>query len=325
MSGEKEPVSDQRPRRGRRGSGAGRPPGRFYSLKAEHLELLAELDRLFPARAPFVDLAHVPAGAESVEVVARTLYSALHEHFEQPVFVAFCHVNAERMLDAIDAILERGAYPLSRESVLADLYMRVWERVRSARRGARTGAGVEPRWREPDDTWSVHDMLVAGAESLVREQIEFLAACELPLPGLQLPELDPGDGALERTQALLQSRGSRISGNDARHWIVHALLRMPEAERRLLHLREKRGFTYREIAVELGLSPFEAGMRVRRAVLALEDRILKTAAAFQNELPGAAAEATRGDDSGSMGRLLTLRKRGEPPPTSSESEREHED
>jgi hypothetical protein len=257
-------------------------------------------------------------------MVARRLYSALQERFEHPLFVAFCHVNAERMLDAIDAILERGAWPLARDGLLAELYVRVYEHVRELKTGPRSGARASLPWQEPDDEWTIFDMLVTTVELLVIEQVDFLAACELPLPGMKLPDLDPGDGALDRTQSLLGTRGTRISGTEARHWIVHSLLRMPAESRRLLFLREKKGLSYRAIAKELGITPFEAGVRVRRAVLDLEDRILKTQAAFEPSLE-TDEDAERIQAEKPVGRLLTLRKRGEAPQSSSGSEREHDD
>src|SRR4029450_10539976 len=89
-----------------------------------------ELDRLFPDRAPIVDFAAIPPGAESVELVSRHLYEALKRGFEHPGFVALCHLNSERLLDAIRVILDRGALPLADEEVLADTYVRLHRQVR---------------------------------------------------------------------------------------------------------------------------------------------------------------------------------------------------
>jgi hypothetical protein len=322
-------VSDARKRREKRSRRSVHAPRRVYPLKQEHLQLIAELDRLFPDRAPFVDFGAVPAGAESVEWVTRRLYIALQSSFEQPLFVAFCHVNAERMLDRIGFVLERGAYPLARDGVLADLYVRVYEHLRALQSGRRTSWRVPFRWREPDEQWSVFDMLSSAVEAIVVEQVDFLAVCELPLPGLKLPDLDPGDGVVDQAKSLFDGRGSRIEIGVARHWIAHALLRMPEAPRRVLFLREKRGLSYRQIADELGLSPLEAAVRVREATLQLQDRVLRTLLAFEGDaIPqdGSVADPSpRTPDNSRMGRVLKLRRQTDPsPPAGSDREHEHD-
>lgn len=302
-----------------------RTSGRIYQLRPEHFAILSELDRLFPQRAPIVEMACIPPGAESVETVAAQLFEALKERFEQPLFVAFCNVNAERVLDAIAAILDRGAFPLARDDVLAEVYVRLYDRLRRGGRPGRSGARVAIRWREPRGHWTIYDMLAAAAESVVSEQIELLAACELPLPGLNAPEFDPGDGALERTHALLQARGIRLPGKTVQHWVAHALLRVTEADRRLLYLREKRELPIDEIAKEIGATAFETAARLKRAVASLEERILRTALAFGGDASEGTATGTTAPSSPSpaSGRLLTLRpdrESGPRPPSSLEED-----
>jgi DNA-directed RNA polymerase specialized sigma24 family protein len=320
-SGDAEPQS-------RAAAGWPRLPGRLYLLRPEHLAVLAELDRLFPSRAPFVDFANIAPGAESVETVSTQLYRALEAGFEQPLFLAFCNINAERLLDAIGAILDRGAYPLARDEVLADLYVRVYEHLRGARHTRRSSLTGSFRWREPRGRWTLYHMLVAAAEALVQEQIEVLAACELPLPGLKVPELNPGEQSLERAHALLHSRGVRLPGKTVRHWVAHALVHAPEEERRLIYLREKRALSIEEISREIGTTPFETASRLKRAMLNLEERILRTALAFRADAgaPAGTEPEAAPDSSQKPGKLLTLRPRRESGarPPASEEEDPHE-
>jgi len=310
--------SGRRPRRPPSGGGArnlrGRAPGRIYAIKPEHLALIAELDRLFPKRAPVIDFGRIEPGTESVEVVALQLLEAMRSGLEQPLFVCFCHVNAERLLDAIDELLERGAYPLSRDEVLAEIYSRLYRFLRDRGRGDASSGARAGRWEEIGGRRTVFGALVDAAEELVREQVAFLAACELPLPGLAVPELDPGDDLLAQAQALLQERNLRIPGKTAAHWVAHALLRIADEERRILYLHERRGFDLRRIAAATGVSPFDAGVRLRRARESLRDRLLSIAVAFRPD-PIPAREATVPDpraslDSG-LGSLLSLPERRE--------------
>jgi DNA-directed RNA polymerase specialized sigma24 family protein len=266
-----------------------RPIGRVYSLKAEHVELLGELDRLFPERAPVVDFGSIPLGSESVEVVAQRLHAALLSRFEQPLFVAFCHVNAERLLDAIAHMIDRGAYPLSREATLADTYVRYYEHLRAPD-------------RIPSSIDSIFEFLCSLAAVLVKEQVDFVASCELPLPGLKLPPLDPGDMTMRRVESDLGAIGCSITPEVARHWVSHALLRMHPDLRRVLHLRERERLSLTEVGRHLSIDPFEAGLRVKRAWLDLRERLARTMVAFRAGTPAP-------DKPQPAGRLLSMPRR----------------
>src|SRR5262249_27574220 len=91
---------------------AGAPRQRLYQVTPRHLQLLVELDRLFPDLAPILDVAAFRPGMESVETISVALLASLIRRPERPVFLAFSEINSERILDHIEQRLEAGAWSL---------------------------------------------------------------------------------------------------------------------------------------------------------------------------------------------------------------------
>ncbi len=281
-----------RKRRGRRRADAGGVPverasRKAYLLKPEHLDLIRELDRLFPDLAPVVDFAGMAPGAESVDLVSSQLAGVLERRFEQPLFMAFCHLNSERVIDAIQRQIDDEALPFDAQVVLADLYYEWFDRWFRRRRdpakesgaGARASVSAAAETTTPDeratDAGDVYGRLATDAARLVRERAEQIRALSMPLPGMPFPQVEPGTPTVDRTEVLVTSHGCRIKADELKRWIAHALLSLPARPRLLLHLREQRGLTTVEIAARLGISRFEVLLQTHRAALDLDAKIVE--------------------------------------------------
>src|SRR5882672_1768416 len=102
----------------------------LFQITPRHLQLLAELDRLFPDQAPIVDLQTLGPGMESIETISRVLMHSMIRRIERPVFLAFGEINSERMLDYIEKQLESGAWSLDPGEIYAEALYRLFDRLR---------------------------------------------------------------------------------------------------------------------------------------------------------------------------------------------------
>jgi len=275
----------RRARRGaaRRRSAFAKAPRTVYLLKPEHLELVHELDRLFPDLAPVVDFGAMAPGAESVELVSQQIAALLERRFEQPLFMAFCHVNSERLLAVIQQQIDDGALPFDAQVVLADLYYRWFDRWRGT-----TGGG-----RGAPATGDVYSRLVVDARQLVLDRAEQIRGMQLPLPGLPFPEVAPAAASIEQARSLLDRHGCRLGVDELKRWIAHALLSMPARPRLLLHLRDQRGLSAGEIGARLGITSFNVLLELRRASVDLDERIVALLGRFHGWDPSAADAGER--------------------------------
>lgn len=251
----------------------GAPRQRLYQVTPRHLQLLAELDRLFPDLAPILDVAAFRPGMESVETISVALLASLIRRPERPVFLAFSEINSERILDHIEQRLDSGAWSLDSHDIYAELLYRFFERLR--RRDQRGDLVVAPDddWRPFEPGRAVFDVLAQGAGRVISEQVEWLTASTLPLPGLPSPRVVTPPKLLEQGKHWIAAESVLLGEPESQRLIAHALLTLPELQRRLIYLRDQRGLETQEIARRLDIKPFEVLLQLRNAELALHDRI----------------------------------------------------
>ena len=251
----------------------GPPRQRLYQLTPRHLQLLAELDRLFPDLAPILDVSSIRPGMESVETISAALLSSLIRRPERPVFLAFSEINSERILDHIEQRLDAGAWSLDAQDIYAELLYRFFERLR--RRDPRGDLVIAPEddWRPFEPGRAVFDVLAQGASKVISEQVEWLTASTLPLPGILSPRVVAPPKLLEQGKHWIAAESVLLGEAESQRLIAHALLTLPEQQRRLIYLRDQRGLDTREMARELDVRPFEVLLQLRNAELALHDRI----------------------------------------------------
>jgi DNA-directed RNA polymerase specialized sigma24 family protein len=280
----RKPTRTEKPRRGRAKRAVppahsrhwpANPPARhrLYQVTPRHLQLLAELDRLFPDLAPIIDLRALRPGMESVETISATLLGTLIRRADRPVFLAFSEINSERILDHIQQQLDAGAWSLDAHDVFAEVLYRLFERLR--KRDAR-GDLVKPAdddWRPFEAGRAVFDVLAQGAASVIREQVEWLTASTMPLPGLVGPRVQTPAKLLEQGRNWIAAESVLLGEKESERVIAHALLTLPDLQRRLIHLRDQRGLETQEIARLIELKPFEVLLQLKNAELALHDRI----------------------------------------------------
>jgi DNA-directed RNA polymerase specialized sigma24 family protein len=264
----------------------------LFQITPRHLQLLAELDRLFPDQAPIVDLHALGPGMESVETISRVLMQSMIRRTERPVFLAFGEINSERMLDYIEKQLESGAWSLDPSEIYAETLYRLFDRLRKRdSRGVLIADGDAHRESvRPDDQTtktdledgaSIFDILADSVSKVIQEQVEWLTASTLPLPGLAGPRAQPPARVLDRGRKWIASESVLLGEAESERLVAHALLTLPKLQRRLIHLRDQRGLDTQEIAQRLEMSPFEALLQLKRAELALHDRIQEILARFR--------------------------------------------
>jgi hypothetical protein len=331
--------------RDRRIADAGSRPQResrkVYLLTREHLAVLHELDRLFPDLAPVLDLGGMRLGAESVDLVSQKLAEVLARRFEQPLFMAFCQVNSERLQDVIQGAIDEEAAPFDAELVLGDLYFRCFERWFQSSgepMPARSNARAPRRGRSIPDP--IFDALASEGRGLVRERVRQIQGLSLPLPGMPFPDVSPARETVERAESLLVRNSCRIEVSELLRWVAFSLLALPLRPRRLLHLRFDRGLSAKEIAPQLGTTPLGVLIEARAALIDLDDRIVDLLERFYGRefaRPGAgrreesvAATGAEGSSSpgrASRGKLISFRRNrpgttARPTPTETDGEPE---
>jgi DNA-directed RNA polymerase specialized sigma24 family protein len=290
---------------------------RLFQVTPRHLQLLAELDRLFPDQAPIVDLRALGPGTESIETISDALLRSMLQRLERPVFLAFGEINSERLIDFIEEQLEAGAWSLDPHEIYAETLYRLFERLQkrgepgdgildgAARVPRRSTSRTEKTLIAPEQ--SIFDMLAESSERVIQEQVEWLTASTLPLPGLAAPRAPPPAKVLERGRKWIASESVVLGEAESERLVAHALLTLPKLQRRLIHLRDQRGLDAQEIAQRLDLRPFEALLQLKRAELALHDRIREIILRFLGGPPQTAAEETTEPRPGKL-----LRLRSEP-------------
>lgn len=287
----------------------------LFQITPRHLQLLAELDRLFPEQAPIVDLQALGPGMESVETISRALMRSMIRRTERPVFLAFGEINSERMLDYIEKQLESGAWSLDPSEIYAETLYRLFDRLRKRNSrgdwisdgGARRESARpndQARKTDLEDGTSIFDVLADSASTVIQEQVEWLTASTLPLPGLVGPRAQPPAKVLDRGRKWIASESVLLGEAESERLVAHALLTLPKLQRRLIHLRDQRGLDTQEIAQRLEMSPFEALLQLKRAELALHDRIQEILARFRG---GPAPSEAEESAAKVPGKLLRLR------------------
>ena len=232
-------------------TGRGRPwePDKLYHFRTAQLALVRELDRLFPDRAPLLDLDALAPGSESVETVSAVLLEDFRRHGEPQVFLVFGKLNAERVLDYIDHRLAQNGWPLLPNEILAETYARLF---RARITGRMTGGfrGLHP-------TAPVWNLLCQRVEEVITEQMAELRSMSLPLPGLPLPATDEGERARAICAELLEKREIELEEAEARRWAVCAMMRLSALSRRVLLARDVHDMEWDEIATVVDRTPFE--------------------------------------------------------------------
>lgn len=264
------------------------PDRPLFQLSSRHLLVLKELDRLFPGLAPIVDFEGLDPGVESVESVARLLLDLLIQRFERPVFLAFGEINSERLLDHIERRIESGALPLSAREVFSELMFRLFQRLqerdrfgRILRRSGDSGGAQE--WLDlesRDRSRTIFHRLATGARIILDEQVEWLRASTIPLPGIPAPCIKPPRSIVSDGSRLLLESSIELSDGEAERWVAHALMQLDDESRRLIYLRRHRGLDAAAIAGLLGLKPFDVLLQLRRAEIDFQDQIRTTLRRF---------------------------------------------
>ena len=274
-----------------------RAADRLHVLTARHLELFASAARVRPELRELFDLRQFEPGSESIESVSARLHAwLLAAGFDKPVFMVLCELNAERLIADFVRHLDDEGLPFDEYDLLADLYSRLQrfyaarpppptDRIEAARLALRPPPPepIEPTSDSPPEflamgrTTTLFAGLVAVARSLVAERVRFLIAASVPLPGTRPVGLAPADSLLGDAARHLAASRHRVKADDLRHWIAYALLSMPALDRKLIQLRGRRELTLADLAKRVGMTRFETGVRLRRAIDSLFveiDRIL---------------------------------------------------
>jgi hypothetical protein len=278
-------------------------PRLLFQLSPRHLLVLKELDRLFPELAPIVDFHDLDPGVESVESVARLLLDLLIRHFDRPVFLAFGEINSERLIDRIEQQIVAGALPLSAHEVFAETMFRLFQRLQERDRfGRLLPLPATPRRRreelelDPHDrSRTVFDLLAMSALRIVDEQIRWLRASTIPLPGIPAACVKPPSSIVSDGSRLLGS-SIHLSDREAECWVAHALMQLPDETRRLIYLRRHQGLDAAAIGALLGLKPFEVLLRLRRAELDFREQIRATLLRFVGREGGSNEAASSGPE-----------------------------
>jgi len=253
-----------------------RAADQLHVLTEQHLTLFATAARARPDLAPLLDLRRFEAGCESIEELSRRLHGALVAHGLDPhLFSIFCELNAGRLLATIARHLDDEGLPLDDESILGELYSRLhrWYFERGADSPCRPMAPERSRFQAMGRETTVIHGLSAVAAQIVAERVSMLRAAAIPTNSTPAPIFAVAETLIVDAARHLTERRLRLRTADLRRWITCALLGMPGAERRLIHLRCRRDLPLREIAARLELAPFEAGVRLRNAVAAMHDEI----------------------------------------------------
>ncbi len=258
--------------------------------------LVAEVERLHPECAPIIDYSQITAGTESLEVFSLQLYWRLRargEDLERPVFMAFCHLNANRLTDYIRSRLNEGAYPLDIDEILSEVYFRFDRHLR----GLGAGPFLDPNfaWKPPRGGWTLFHMLTAATNAIIEEQLEWLTASARPLPGMPTIRVNPPRALIDLTSSLIEDNRTTLKEKDLHQWVVHSTLTLSPEHRRVLHLKDQQKLSMAEIAEELDTSPMDAARVLCEAREAYRDRILTLLADFVGP-PHAGASPTKASD-----------------------------
>jgi DNA-directed RNA polymerase specialized sigma24 family protein len=281
----------------------------LYQLSPRHLLVLKELDRLFPDLAPIVDFAALDPGVESVESVARLLLEILAQRFERPVFLAFGEINSERLLDHIERKIVAGALPLSAQEIFSELMFRLFQRLQDRDRFGRLARLPSDAhdWRRidaidaRDPARTVFAMLAAGARIVLDEQVAWLRASTIPLPGIPAPCVKPPRSIVSDGSRLLLESSVQLSDGEAERWVAHALMQLPDETRRLIYLRRHKNLDANAIAIELRMKPFDVLLQLKRAEVEFQEQIRATLERFLGREVG---EPSKSEAQATQGRLV---------------------
>jgi len=281
------------------------PPRSLYQLSPRHLLVLKELDRLFPDLAPIVDFESLDPGVESVESIARLLLEILAQRFERPVFLAFGEINSERLLDHIEQQITAGALPLSAQEIFSEVMFRLFQRLQQRDRFGRLARlpAASREWRriDPHDpARTIFELLAAGARVVLDEQVQWLKASTIPLPGIPAPCVKPPRSIVSDGSRLLLESSVQLSDGEAERWVAHALMQLPDEARRLIYLRRHKNRDAKAIATELRMKPFDVLLRLKRAEIDFQEQIRTTLERFL----GREVEAAAGEKGEMRGRLV---------------------
>lgn len=284
-----------------------RAADQLHVLTPRHLELFDRVSRARPDLRPLFDLRQFEAGCESIEELSRRAHGHMvAKGLDPQLFSALCELNAERVLDAIARHLDEEGLPLDEQALLGELYARLhrWYFERGAASPFQAAAEESARFGRMGRDTTVMRGLADVARQIVAERVRMLLATSVPVANAPAPAVAVADSLVVDAARHLTARRLRLRATDLRRWVTFALLTLPGVERRLIHLRCRRDFSVGAIADQLGLAPFEAGIRLRRAIGALHDEIerLLRRHEFNDTLAEDAPEQER-----PPGRLIELR------------------
>jgi DNA-directed RNA polymerase specialized sigma24 family protein len=257
-----------------------RPDPVLYAIQQKHYDIILEVEKLFPELAPVVDFSRIPPGAESIETLSQELYRRLRRRFHDQLFMAFCELNSERMIGYFATVIDYGAYPLHEQEMLAELYTLLYGQLGDLASQRARLHSLLPGWKEPRADRSVYEALKDLADALMYEQVQRLKAMSVPIPGIPATKVEPGERTVENAASFLETLDCELPEDVLGQWVGHALMRLSPEHRRIIFLRDQRERTMEEIGEELGITPFEAGIRLREAMLKLRDQLARILATF---------------------------------------------
>ncbi len=266
----------------------------MHRVLDRHLQLVAELERLHPEVAPLIDYKSLPPGTESVETLSIQLFQRLKNELEDPVFMAFCHLNSERLIDYLDHKVEQGAFPLDVDEIVSEVYLRLHRYFRGWYDGESFGDRF--RWKAPSGSWTLFHMLASCSDAVIEEQLEILRASSLPVPGIRKFRVSAHEDLVARVEELLDKKRVRLEKKDIEDWVVHAFLMLDAESRQVLFLKGRRGLSIDEIAQRLGVLPIEAARRLAEARSEFHQRVLSILIKYHPE-----AQERSGEDAASRG------------------------
>ncbi len=252
----------------------------LYLPNEAHFRIIREVERLHPECAPLIDYSSIAPGTESIEVLSLQLYKRLRsaQSVEQPVFMAFCQLNAERLTGYIDARLEEGAYPLLDAEIISEVYFRFHRHLRGQGPGSFQDCSFE--WGQPGPRRTLYHMLASAAKAIIIEQVDWITASSRPLPGLPTVRVAPSAKLVEETRGLVKSHRTTLDEKDLAQWVAHATLLLREDQRRITHLIDNQHLSLAEVGKRIDLSPIEVARLANEAREAFRDKILTLLADF---------------------------------------------
>ncbi len=254
-----------------------RPAGRLFRLSDAHIDAItaAEATPIGDARGDtrVVDWATIAPGDESLEEISRRIRVHLFLQFERRWFTIYCEINLPRLIAHLELRLDEEGWPFTAADIAAEVCARQLRHVvvHSVWRG-RTRSGVPRDVALPSGWTTLHELAEIG-EAVIAERVDLLRAFSVPVPTERPVSVAPPERLVTAAEERIGDAKCRVTAQQLTEWVAHAFIALDREARQLLHLRDRRGLKFEQIAELLGVTRFEAGRRFNDAQMQLFDRV----------------------------------------------------